>query len=74
MFLTSIQKCSMSKQEKVETQVNSALGHINDTIVCGGNAESAGVQSNCYTLDKDTVQWTLLTDALPANYRYSCFI
>merc|ERR1739848_32451 len=34
-------------------------------IVCGGNAESAGVQSNCYTLDKDTVQWTLLTDALP---------
>ena len=41
-------------------------------IVCGGYSDDHGIQSNCYKLDRDTIQWTLLTDALPVNYREAC--
>ena len=44
----------------------------NVPIVCGGGSDDHGRQSSCYKLDKDTVQWTLLTDAFPAIDREAC--
>ena len=54
--------------------VHLAGGGIVDNvpIVCGGYSDDHGIQSNCYKLDRDTIQWTLLTDALPVNYREAC--
>ena len=54
--------------------VHLAGGGIVDNvpIVCGGYSDDHGRQADCYKLDRDTIQWTLLTDALPVNYRKVC--
>ena len=54
--------------------VHLAGGGIVDNvpIVCGGYSDDHGRQADCYKLDRDTIQWTLLTDALPVNYREVC--
>jgi hypothetical protein len=44
----------------------------NVPIVCGGGSDDHGMQSTCYKLDKDTIQWTLLTNAFPAMNREAC--
>ena len=51
--------------------VHQAGGGILDNvpIVCGGGSDDHGMQSSCYKLDQDTLQWTLLTDAFPAINR-----
>ena len=51
--------------------VHQAGGGILDNvpIVCGGGSDDHGMQSSCYKLDQDTLQWTLLTDAFPALNR-----
>ena len=54
--------------------VHQASGGILDNvpIVCGGGSADHGMQSTCYKLDKNTVQWTLLTDAFPTMNREAC--
>ena len=54
--------------------VHQAGGGILDgvPIVCGGGSDDHGMQSTCYKLDKNTVQWTSLTDAFPAMNREAC--